>query len=214
MSVQSSQRSVSDVVKSTRVYPQQYMRADEKPAQGPLTEESPVYLGSDDISMERYYDPTFHAREMDKVWRKTWQVACHETELSEVGDTVVYDIGRWSILVVRSSETEIKAFYNSCLHRGTQLRCADGPVTELRCPFHGWAYDLGGKLVGLPEAWDFPHVDKATTALPQVKVDTWGGWVFINMDPDAMSLADYLGPLRNQFEGIRPYRRYVLTHTV
>jgi len=190
------------------------MRTDKKPAQGPLLEENPVYLGSEDIPVERYLSADFHAREMEKVWCKTWQVACQESELSEVGDTVVYDIGRWSILVVRSAPDVVKAFYNSCLHRGTQLKCADGPVTEFRCPFHGWTYNLEGKMTELPECWDFPHIDPSKTELPQVKVGMWGGWVFINMDPDCIPLEEYLGPLRKQFEAIRPYRRYVASHTV
>lgn len=207
-------RGVHDVVKSNRIYPQAYMKVDRKPAGPALLEESPVYLGSEDISVDRYLTAEFHDMEMEKVWRKTWQVACHESELSDVGDTVVYDIGRWSILVVRSAPDAVKGFYNSCLHRGTQLKCSDGPVSEFRCSFHGWTFSLDGKLTDLPEAWDFPHVDRCTTSLPQVKVAQWGGWIFINMDPDCVPLEEYLGPQRKQFEAIRPYRRYVGTHAV
>ncbi len=207
-------RGIHDVVKSGRSTPQMYMLQDKRPAKGPLLEESPVYLGSEDIPIDRYLSADFHAQEMEKVWRKTWQVACQESELAEVGDTVVYDIGRWSILVVRSAPDVVKAFYNSCLHRGTQLKCADGPVTEFRCPFHGWTYDLEGKMTDLPECWDFPHIDPKKTELPQVEVGIWGGWVFVNMDPNCTPLEEYLGPLRKQFEAIRPFRKYVVSHTV
>jgi len=211
---QKRDRGVHDVVKSGRTYPNHYMRTDRKPAGPALLQESAVYLGSENIPIDRYITAEFHAQEVKSVWQKTWQVVCHETELSEVGDTVVYEIGRTSILVVRSAPEMVKAFYNSCLHRGTQLKCSDGPASEFRCPFHGWTYDLEGKLVDLPEAWDFPHVDKCKTSLPEVKVDQWAGWFFINMDPDCKPLDEYLGPLRAQFEAIRPYRRYVATHAV
>src|SRR5439155_11196874 len=79
------------IVRSNRVYPQTYMKADRNPAVPALLEESPVYLGSGDIGVDRYLTQEFHDLEMEKVWRKTWQVACHESELSNVGDTVVYD---------------------------------------------------------------------------------------------------------------------------
>lgn len=203
-----------EAVKSGRVYPLEYIRKDARPASGPLLDENAVYLGSEDIPTERYLSAAYHQREIETMWRKTWQVVCHETELSDVGDTEVYQIGRWSILVVRSALGELKAFYNSCRHRGTQLKCESGPVREFRCPYHGWAYALDGRLTELPEAWDFPHVDAANTRLTEVKVDAWGGWIFINMDPDAAPLLEYLGPLRKQFESIRPYRRYVATHAV
>jgi len=209
-----SARGVHDVVKSGRTYPNHYMRTDTKPAGPALLDESPVYLGSEDIPVDRYISAEFHALEMKNVWRKTWQVACHETELSEVGDTVVYEIGRTSILVVRSAPDTVKGFYNSCLHRGTQLKSSDGPVAEFRCPYHGWTYDLQGQLTELPEAWDFSRVDQSKTSLPEVKVGQWGGWIFINMDPDCMPLDEYLGPRRKQFEEIRPYRRYVASHSV
>lgn len=212
--VEGLRRGIDDVTKSDRTYPRQYMQMDERPPHEELLDERAVYLGSDDISIDRYVDREFHDREMEHVWRKTWQVACHESELSEVGDTVVYDIGKYSILVVRSDVDRVKAFYNSCLHRGTQLRDVDGPVAELRCPFHGWAYSLDGKLVDLPESWDFDHVDQREMMLSEVRVGTWGGWIFVNMDRDAAPLDEYLGPLRLQFESIRPYRRYVVTHAV
>lgn len=208
------ERGVNDVVKSPRTYPETYLRSDERPTTGPLLEKSEVYLGSDEISFDRFIDPAYHDLEMKAVWSKTWQVAAHESELADVGDTVVYNIGKWSILVVRSSETELRAYYNSCLHRGTMLKECDGPVAEFRCPFHGWTFGLDGQLTYLPEAWDFARIDQDKTRLPQVKVDIWAGWVFVNLDPDAVPLEEYLGPLRKQYEAIPPAKRYVATHAV
>ena len=111
-------------------------------------------------------------------------MACREEDIPDVGDTLVYDICDLSILVVRTAPDEIKAYYNACLHRGRLLKERDGNNTELRCPFHGFCWNLDGSLKQVPCAWDFPHVDPAECRLPEVRVGTWGGFVFINMDPD------------------------------
>ena len=81
-------------------------------------------------------------------------------EIPNVGDHVLYEIVHDSLIVVRTSPTEIKAYINACLHRGTQLRKEAGSVKQFRCPFHGWTWNLNGKLTELPAAWDFPQVDR------------------------------------------------------
>lgn len=191
---------------------QDLLDRDTKPVPGVLREESYVYLGSDDIDRQRYVSRDFHDREVDKVWRKVWQVACREEEIPDVGDTVVYDIADDSLIVVRVSPTEIKAFYNSCLHRGRTLRDADGNVPELRCPFHGFCWKLDGSLKEIPCEWDFPHVDPATFRLPEAAVGTWGGFVFINMDPECQPLEEYLGDLPRHFERWALDKRYKIAH--
>ena len=101
-------------------------------------------------------------------------------------------------------EHEIKAYYNACLHRGRQLKDYDGRCTEFRCPFHGFTWALDGALARSPRRWDFPHVDDAEFALPEAKVGTWGGFVFINPDPDAEPLEDFLGDLPEHFDALEP----------
>ena len=95
----------------------------------------------------RYYDPAFFQKEVDYVWPKVWIWACREEEVPNVGDHVVFDLAGYSLLIVRSAETEIKALHNSCLHRGRQLVECDGRSAKaLRCPFHGMAWNLDGTL--------------------------------------------------------------------
>jgi len=90
------------------------------------------------------------------------------------------------VIVTRTKSGELKAYYNSCLHRGTKLRVDDGRVASFRCPFHGWKWDLDGNLIELPAEWDFPHVwQQPNSCLPQAQVATWGGFVFVNLDPTA-----------------------------
>jgi phenylpropionate dioxygenase-like ring-hydroxylating dioxygenase large terminal subunit len=101
---------------------------------------------------------------------------------------------------VRAAPGEIRAFHNACLHRGRLLRECDGRVDELRCPFHGWTWGLDGALKRVPSRWDFPHVERDAYRLPEAKVGTWGGFVFVNMDPRAEPLERFLGELPRHFE--------------
>lgn len=180
----------------------------------PLNEESYKFLGTDDIDYSRYTSKEYFELEMERMWTKVWQWACREEHIPEVGDHVVYDIGKYSIIVVRSAPDTVKAFYNSCLHRGTKL-CqsgSSGSASQLTCPYHGWAWNLDGSLKDIPSAWDFQHIKAAEFGLPEVKVELWGGFVFINMDPDAKPLLEYISPLADHFAKWNLKDRYITVH--
>ncbi len=175
---------------------QEIIARDRVQAPGWVCSESYKFLGDEDISIDRYIDPEYARKEYDKLWTRTWQFACREEHIPEVGDYSVYDVGRYSFIVTRVSEDEIKAYYNACLHRGTMLRApgSDGYASEFKCPFHGWSWNIDGSNKEVLCDWDFPHVNKDEFALPEARVETLGGFVFINMDKDAPALAEYLGP--------------------
>jgi phenylpropionate dioxygenase-like ring-hydroxylating dioxygenase large terminal subunit len=180
-----------------------------------LVAESYAFIGDDDVAYDRYISPEFFQREVDKVWGKVWQWACRVEHIPEVGDYITYDVGPYSILVVRSAPDRIQAYHNACLHRGTQLRRSEtsGSASELRCPFHGWSWQLDGQLKNIPCRWDFPHVTDEGFRLPEVKVELWGGFVFINLDPNAGPLRDFLGVLPEHFrDGWDLSRRKVVLH--
>jgi phenylpropionate dioxygenase-like ring-hydroxylating dioxygenase large terminal subunit len=164
-----------------------------------LRVESQFDMGTADIPVEQYFSREWHDLEVERVWKRVWQVAAREDDLPGVGDTLVYDIADLSFLLVRSAPDTIKGYYNACLHRGTQLRDRDGYAPELRCPFHGWTWNLDGSLKTMPCRWDFDHLNDEELALPEIKVGNWGGWVFINPDPDAISLEEYLGTFPEHF---------------
>ncbi|MGI9601903.1 MAG: aromatic ring-hydroxylating oxygenase subunit alpha [Acidimicrobiales bacterium] len=191
---------------------QQLLDTDTHPVPDVLRIESPGDLGNDDISAERYTSRQWHERETERLWRRVWQFACREEHIPEVGDHVVYEIVRDSYLVIRTAPDEIKAYPNACLHRGRQLKDHDGRCSEIRCRFHGFAWKLDGTLQDIPADWDFPHVEPAEFSLPEVRVDTWGGFVFINPDPDAEPLADFLGGIVDHFEIWDLADRYVEAH--
>ena len=193
---------------------QDIIRGDAVPAPAVLAQEHYQYLGSEDLPFSRYYDPGFFAAEMDKIWARTWQWACREEHIPDPGDYYVYEVGPWSFLVVRMQDGGVKGYVNACLHRGTKLRWTEGPgsASELRCPYHGWTWSLEGELKRVPCPWDFPHVRPEEYRLPEVKVGRWGGFVFINPDPNAGSLEDYLGVLPEHFAIWNLEQRYVELH--
>jgi len=189
--------------------------ADGMPVPPQLVAESYTFLGDSDIPYERYLSQDFFNLEMEKMWSKVWQWACREEHLLHVGDYITYDIGPNSVIVVRSAPDEVKAYVNSCPHRATQFRPSDshGVAPVLRCPFHGWTWDLQGELKHLPCRWDFPHVTDQSHRLAEVKVERWGGFVFINLDPDAGPLRDHLGPAVDHFkDGWDLANRYTVLH--
>ena len=191
---------------------QEVLASDRNPAPDCLRFESPATgLGNADIPMDRYFSKAWHDREVEKVWRKTWQMACRLEEITKVGDHVVNEIVHDS-LIVRTSATEIRAYVNSCLHRGTQLRCEDGNVRHFKCPVHGFTWGLDGTLIGMPSAWDFPHVEKKKFCLPEAQVGVWGGFVFINFDPLCEPLSSYLEILPEHFKAFNLENRWKAVH--
>ncbi len=190
------------------------LRADSAPPPEVLLRESPVYLGSDDLPYTEYTSPDFARLEHDHVWSQTWQWACREEHIPEPGDYEVYDVGDRSALVMRGEDGVIRAFYNACLHRGTQLKPAgsSGFGNQVTCPFHGWTWSTNGTLTDVPCEWDFPHVDKATANLPEIRVELWGGFVFVNWSDDAPDLEDYLGELPEHFANWNLAEKFVELH--
>jgi phenylpropionate dioxygenase-like ring-hydroxylating dioxygenase large terminal subunit len=188
--------------------------ADPTPPPAPLLAESYAYVGSDDIPYENYTSQPMADAEFAHMWSKTWQWACHTDHIPEPGDYFVYDIGPWSALIVRNNEGVIKAYYNACMHRGTQLRAPDtsGFAKQLTCPFHGWTYSLDGALIDLPDRWDFPHVNDDTHRLAEMPVDVFAGFVWVNFDQEAAPLAEYVGVLGEHFAAFDIEDRYIETH--
>lgn len=179
-----------------------------------LLEESYTFLGDEDIPYSVYTSQDYAQREYDQLWSAVWQWACHIDHIPETGDYYVYDVGDHSALIVRTDSGEIKAYYNACMHRGTQLKPPGscGFSTELRCPFHGWRWSLDGTFVELPGRWDFPHVTDDSHRLPEMSVDVWEGFVFVSFDPDAEPLVDYLGVMPRHWAEWGLADRYIETH--
>ncbi|MBJ68478.1 MAG: iron-sulfur protein [Acidimicrobiaceae bacterium] len=194
---------------------QDVLDQDSRPVPEFLRAESPYLNGFSDIPKDRYLSREWHEKEKACLWSRVWQFACREEQLPEVGSYIVYEIADQSYLVTKVSEDEIKAYPNVCLHRGRLLKTYDGRCTEFRCPFHGFAWHLDGGLKHIPAEWDFPHLETRSEdmALPEVNVGTWAGFVFINPDPEAESLHDFLGEeIMRHFERWDMENRYIQAH--
>ncbi|WP_150302656.1 aromatic ring-hydroxylating oxygenase subunit alpha [Pseudomonas saliphila] len=192
---------------------QEIIASDLNQAPAILKEERYRYAGSDDIAFSRYTSPDFFAKEMELVWTKVWQWACRLEHIPQVGDYYVYEIGPYSILVVHTPKG-IKAYHNSCLHRGTKLKPEEGmgSSNQLRCPFHGWTWSLDGEIQSIPCAWDFPHVKPENLKLPEVRVGQWGGFIFVNLDDDAEDLESFLAEIPEHFSGWDMENRFTEFH--
>ena len=112
------------------------------------------FLGDEDIPYANYTSSDYAAAEFEKMWPKVWQMACREEHIPEPGDFHVYDIGKLSAIVTRTTSGAIKAYINACMHRGTALKQSgsSGFCETFKCPFHGWEFSLEGELIDLPES--------------------------------------------------------------
>jgi phenylpropionate dioxygenase-like ring-hydroxylating dioxygenase large terminal subunit len=148
------------------------------------------------LPVEAYVSAAYARAEDERLWGKVWQVACREEDIPKVGDYYTYDILDESVIVVRSAPDAISAYYNVCLHRGRRLTKGCGHAAKFHCKFHGWQWQLNGENSRVldPEDWG-GALTPESLRLGKVKVDTWGGYVFINLDPHCESLQEFLDPV-------------------
>lgn len=189
-----------------------YLARDSVGAPDVLVQEQWSSLGTEPVSAERYTSQAWADLEAAKLWPRVWQMVCREEDIPNVGDAHVYEIVGKSFVVVRTEEHRIRAFYNSCLHRGRKLVDRSGHITQMRCTFHGFAWGLDGCAKSVPCRWDFPQLSDEDLKLPEARIETWGGFVFLNMDPKAPPLAQYLGVLPQHFERWQLEKRYKAAH--
>ena len=191
---------------------QDILRADNGPRPAILQSESFVHQGVENVAVDRYLSQAFHDLEKERLWPRVWQMVCREEHIPKVGDHILYEINDDSFIIIRTAADTIKAFYNVCLHRGTQLRSCAGNVKSLRCPFHGFAWNLDGTLKDIPCRWDFEHVNDAEMRLNEAHVDVWGGFVFINQSENPQPLLEYLHPIPDHFKNWPMHDRHIGAH--
>jgi phenylpropionate dioxygenase-like ring-hydroxylating dioxygenase large terminal subunit len=143
-----------------------------------------------------YYDGELFELEQERLFSRTWVFLAHESEIPEPGDFVTRWIANDSILVLRGDDGVIRAFVNSCRHRGSRLCSAEiGRARNFTCIYHGWTYDRRGRLTGVPFGRAiYQDLDKSSLGLlPVAQVDTVEGFVFGCLSPETESLREYLG---------------------
>lgn len=162
----------------------------------PLDKAPEPELGHAPIPKERYTSAAYATREWQHMWTRTWLLAGREADVEKPGDFFTFEIGPESIIVTRDRTQTLRAHYNVCQHRGNLLCDAGrGNTPTFTCRYHAWDWNLDGTLRSAQDATTFPQGIPTDMRLAPVRIDTWGGWVWINLDPDAEPLLDYLGVL-------------------
>jgi phenylpropionate dioxygenase-like ring-hydroxylating dioxygenase large terminal subunit len=160
----------------------------------------------DRVRKERYFDPDFYRMECELLWPRVWQMACRLEQIPRAGDYVEYEILDQSVIVVRGDDLDVRAFENTCRHRGVKL--VDGAGTGgagFTCPFHGWCYGPDGRNTFVPRPGTFSeHNLKANEIdLLPVQCETWGGCAWINLDADAPPLRQCIEPFATVMDAWR-----------
>jgi len=160
-----------------------------------------------------YTSKAFAEQEWDNMWTKVWLLLGRESDMPNYGDWQMEEVGPESIIMVRQEDGSIKAFYNVCQHRGNPLVDEEkGSVKRFVCRYHSWAFMPDGSLNFAPDRHDFPQGDPCDhVRLEELPCDTFAGFVWVNMDPDCVSLKEYLGPIWEDWQRweIQNWRRYV-----
>jgi phenylpropionate dioxygenase-like ring-hydroxylating dioxygenase large terminal subunit len=157
-------------------------------------------VGPDRAHRRVYTDPAIFALEMERIFGRLWIYVAHESQIRRPGDHVRSRIGLRDVIVARTLEGEIAVLHNRCAHRGMAVCAKDsGNARRLVCPYHGWAYELGGRLIGVPEIRSYGGRIKpgdANFGLSRVpRVESYREFVFASLSPDGPALADYLGEI-------------------
>jgi Rieske 2Fe-2S family protein len=148
------------------------------------------------LTREYYTSDALFGEEMEKIFCRNWVCAGRESSLPEPGDYLVQPLRNESILIVRGSDSRLRAFYNVCRHRGSLL-CSEASGRlkgSIVCPYHTWSYSLDGRLIGAPHMADSEGFDKADYPLVPVPLCVWHGFVFINLDSAPPPIEEVFGP--------------------
>ncbi len=140
-----------------------------------------------------YTSPEIFEREKRHIFLKDWLCVGRVEELEKPGDYLALRIVDEPVVVCRDQTGQLNAFSNVCAHRGTEVVSGSGNKQSFSCPYHGWTYDLTGKLLNAPYIEDVEGFRPTTCRLSAVKLDTWDGYLFINFDAEGESLASFLG---------------------
>jgi len=140
------------------------------------------------LPSEQYYDPAHYARDLQKIWYRHWLYLCRSDELAEPLSYRTFEIGTQPILLVRDENGVLRAFFNTCRHRGSVL-CQESAgrlrAKSITCPYHSWTYDLRGQLLRVPLHGRPQPVDVKDYPLYRVSLKDWNGFVFVNLNSDA-----------------------------
>lgn len=154
----------------------------------------------------RYYtDPSVFAAEKAGVLARTWQFACHASQLRDPGDYYAFDLGDENLFCIMGRDDAIRTFYNVCQHRAHQLVQGEGSTRVVVCPYHAWTYELTGRLRAAPNTKSVSGFDKSKVCLTEVRTEIFLGFVFVNLDPNAAPMDEWFPGVRAELEAFVPH---------
>jgi phenylpropionate dioxygenase-like ring-hydroxylating dioxygenase large terminal subunit len=153
----------------------------------------------------RYYtDPQVFEAEKAGLLARTWQFACHASQLEAPGDYLAFALGDESLVCIKGRDGVIRTFYNVCQHRAHQLLDGAGSTRVIVCPYHAWTYELTGRLRAAPNARAVPGFEASKICLTEVRTEVFLGFVFVNLDPDAAPMDDWFPGARAELDSFVP----------
>ncbi len=154
-----------------------------------------------DLPAGRYTSQEYYDLEQKHIWKKSWLFAAHLDEVPEPGSFMQWDNAGQPLIIVHGMDGVVRAFYNTCRHRGAPVVTQQsGRAPRLMCGYHNWTYKTDGELIGVPESQDFANFDKSCRSLISVRCEMYGKLIFVNLDKNAMSLREWMGPIWDEWE--------------
>jgi len=162
----------------------------------------------------RYFSPEFMRKEWERLWPRVWLLAGITSDIPEDGDYFTFEFGHESIIVVRQADGGIKAFYNVCPHRANRVALNErGSVAHFTCAFHGWQFHCDGRLKHVTDEETFaPQLITGRPGLTEVRCDSVGGLIFVNMDGKAPALRQWIGLPAGYIENYEIDRMHCVRH--
>jgi choline monooxygenase len=150
-----------------------------------------------------YTDPDYLKIENEAIFSKEWQLACHESQIPNAGDSICRTIANNPVIILRTNEMEIVSFYNVCKHRGGPMSIKKGTTSVLQCQYHGWTYLMDGSLRGVPQFDRVELFDKKDFGLRPVQTERWDGLVFITLNESPKPLHSVVKGISERISPIR-----------
>ncbi len=153
----------------------------------------------------RYYtDPELFEIESRGLFSRSWQFACHASQLAEIGDYVTFALNGENLFCIRDRSGDIKTYYNVCQHRAHELLRDAGNTKLIVCPYHAWTYELSGQLRSGPNITAVPGFDRSKVCLSEVRLEEFCGFVFVNLDPQAEPMETWFPGVRDEVSAFVP----------
>ncbi len=150
-----------------------------------------------------YADHGIHEIEKEKIFMREWLFVAREEELQNSGDYMTLRLLDEPVVLTRDQQGVLHAFANVCAHRGVEVAFGQGNRRQFSCPYHGWAYKLDGTLLGAPLIDDSEVFDSSNCKLPELKLENWGGSLFINFSKNPQPFSDFIAQYSRDFDYLK-----------